>query len=194
MAEAQTELLCFYQISEEKESGVEPSLTNSETETETEIETETQDNQINQDNQDNQDNPQYVRRSLRLFNKDHCDEENYVYMVTIPKSRHQDDDCIQAKEEELKKLRDFQVYEEVQNFGQRPISTRWILWKKGSTTRARLVARGFEESLDSYVDSPTIGKCVVRIVLCIAVSYGWTIQSTDIKSAFLQGLPLERDV
>lgn len=181
-------------ISEEKESGVEPSLTNSETETETEIETETQDNQINQDNQDNQDNPQSVRRSLRLFNKDHCDEENYVYMVTIPKSRHQDDDCIQAKEEELKKLRDFQVYEEVQNFGQRPISTRWILWKKGSTTRARLVARGFEESLDSYVDSPTIGKCVVRIVLCIAVSYGWTIQSTDIKSAFLQGLPLERDV
>ena len=179
-------------ISEEKESGVEPSLTNSESETETEI--ETRDNQIIQDNQDNQDNPQPVRRSLRLFNKDHCEEDNYVYMVTIPKSRHQDEDCIQAKEEELKKLRDFQVYEEVQNFGQRPISTRWILWKKGATTRARLVARGFEESLDSYVDSPTIGKCVVRIVLSTAVSYGWTIQSTDIKSAFLQGLPLERDV
>ena len=153
---------------------------------ETTVETETQ--------EDNQENSQIVRRSLRLFNKDHCDEENYVYMVTIPKSKHQDEDCIQAKKEELKKLRDFKVYKEVQNFGQRPISTRWILWKKGSTTRARLVARGFEESLDSFVDSPTIGKCVVRIVLCIAVSHKWTIRSTDIKSAFLQGLPLEREV
>ena len=135
-----------------------------------------------------------IRRSLRIFNQEHVQEGEQVYMVTIPKSRHGDEDCVQAKEDELNKLRDFEVYDEVPNFGQNSISTRWILWKKGDITRARLVARGFEETMENCVDSPTIGKCVVRIVLCLAASHSWTIKSTDIKSAFLQGLPLEREV
>ena len=44
------------------------------------------------------------------------------------------------------------------------------------------------------MDSPTIGKNCVRIVLAIAASQHWIIKSTDIKSAFLQGQPIERDV
>ena len=91
-------------------------------------------------------------------------------------------------------MKSFDVYEEVPNIGQTSISTRWILWKKKDEIRARLVARGFEEVLDGTVDSPTIGKCVMRLAICIAVSKQWIIQSTDIKSAFLQSQPMNREV
>ena len=61
--------------------------------------------------------------------------------------------------------------------------------------RARLVARCFKETdLTTGVDSPTIGKSTVRLVLCVAQSMKWTIKTTDIKSAFLQGQELKRVV
>ena len=133
------------------------------------------------------------RRSLRQFNKIHGSE---VYIVNLPRSRHKDSDCVKAKIAEMEKLREYKVYEEVPFYGQQCISTRWIVWEKGEAkeVRARLVARGFEEDVDLNVDSPTIGKDKVRIVLAIAASLQWTIKSTDIKSAFLQGNALERDV
>ena len=61
--------------------------------------------------------------------------------------------------------------------------------------RARLVARGFEEDTSRIeVDSPTVGKSTVRMVLAVAAAKHWIIKSTDIKSAFLQGNVLQRDV
>ena len=61
--------------------------------------------------------------------------------------------------------------------------------------RARLVARFFKETyLTTGVDSPKIGKTTVRLVLCVAQSMKWTIKTTDIKSAFLQGQELKRVV
>ena len=133
-----------------------------------------------------------TRQSNRLLNQQHGWE---VYLVTIPNSKHNDAECVLAKEAELQKLQTFSVYEEVPEVGQQCISTRWILWHKGEEVRARLVARGFEEDTSSVaVDSPTIGKCTVRMVLAIAASLHWTIKTTDIKSAFLQGMVLERNV
>ena len=136
------------------------------------------------------------RRSLRVFNQEqNLNGEQRVYLVTIPRSRHNEPDCIAAKQTELKKLEDFDVYEKVPYFDQDLISTRWVLWEKGDEIRARLVARGFEEqSNDCSVDSPTVGKVIIRIVLIIAVAMKWVVQSTDIKSAFLQGMPLSREV
>ena len=103
---------------------------------------------------------------------------------------------MKAKEEELKKLQDFQVYDEVENLGQTCISTRWILWEKGENkdVRARLVARGFEEDLDVPIDSPTVNRCTMRMMLAVSVAKNWTVKATDIKSAFLQGSVLQRDV
>ena len=70
-----------------------------------------------------------------------------------------------------------------------------MLWHKGDVVRARLVARCFKETdLTTGVDSPTIGKSTVRLVLCVAQSMKWTIKTTDIKSAFLQGQELKRVV
>ena len=117
-----------------------------------------------------------------------------VNIVMIPKTRHKEPDCIRAKETELQKLKDFKTFEEVADRGQSRISTTWVLWWKGEEVRARLVARGFEEQEGIRSDSPTIGKSAMRVVLTVAASRGWRVKTTDIKSAFLQGNPLERDV
>ena len=117
-----------------------------------------------------------------------------VYSVTIPTSKHNSIDCLEAKHAELERLKEFDVYEEVSDTGQYCISTKWVIVQKGPKVKARLVARGFEEDLASAVDSPTISKPCVRMLLAIAASNQWVIRSTDIKSAFLQGQVLIRDV
>ena len=43
-------------------------------------------------------------------------------------------------------------------------------------------------------DSPTASKGAMRILLTIAASKQWVIKTTDIKSAFLQGKELNRNV
>ena len=60
--------------------------------------------------------------------------------------------------------------------------------------RARLVARGFEEESYTNNDSPTIGRSMLRLFFAVACSQRWEIRSTDIKSAFLQGKALDRNV
>ena len=99
-----------------------------------------------------------------------------------------------AKEKELQKLKDFDSYEVVKDNGRDAISTRWVVTQKGTETRARLVARGFEESGDFQRDSPTATKASVRLVIMMAASMQWIITTTDIKSAFLQSRPLDREV
>ena len=69
-----------------------------------------------------------------------------------------------------------------------------MLTYKGQDIKACLVAHGFEEDVDTRVDSPTVGKCSVRLCIGIAASNNWYIKSTDIKSAFLQSNHLDRDV
>ena len=58
------------------------------------------------------------------------------------------------------------------------------------------MARGFEEGEDSSIrrDSPTCTKESLRLTLVTIASKGWRIGSLDIKSAFLQGQKIERDV
>lgn len=115
-------------------------------------------------------------------------------IVLIPKVRHVEEKCIEAKQVELSKLKDFGTYEEVPDTGQFRISTTWVLWEKGSEIRARLVARGYEDEQCYPKDSPTIGKSAMRMVLAITASKGWEIKTTDIKSAFLQGKEMDREV
>ena len=115
-------------------------------------------------------------------------------IVMIPADRHKDTDCMEAKNVELKKLVDFDSYETVNDEGQYRISCRWILWYKGEEVRARLVARGFEELDEVRSDSPTMDKCNLRLLLAICAAEKWTLESSDVKSAFLQGQNLDREV
>ena len=126
------------------------------------------------------------------YMKVHENEE--VNMVLIPREEHQSEECRKAKLVELKKLEDFQSFKIVEDKGQFRISCRWVLWKKEEETRARLVARGFEEESDVPSDSPTVDKANLRVILAVAAAEGWTIETSDVKSAFLQGKMLDRKV
>ena len=121
-------------------------------------------------------------------------EIEQAMIVTIPKEEQSTPECILAKEVELQKLKDFKTYELVKDHGQEKISTTWVVNNKGSEVRARLVARGFEETDEIPKDSPTLGKSSLRTLLAIAAGMCWQVETTDIKSAFLQGSELEREV
>ena len=124
-----------------------------------------------------------------------------VMMETIPYHMHGNQECVQAKKEELDKIvNQFKAVRVVKDVGQFKISCRFVLWyKKHSNgevqTRARLVARGFEEVDDVPSDSPTLDQLNLKLILMIAQSEGMKVVSADVKAAFLQGLPLtERTV
>ena len=141
--------------------------------------------------------PEIVRRSVRVYNKEQNENIPAEVCVTlVPRSQLKSPESLVAKDKELQKLKEFNVYdyEEVPDVGQKTISTRFVMTIRNSEYRARLVARGFEESQYVHSDSPTIGKCAIRLFLCIAVALCWPVKTIDIKSAFLQGRELDRDV
>ena len=79
----------------------------------------------------------------------------------------------------------------MKDVGQDRISSTWVLCEKESGVKARLVARGYEEIDDIVSDSPTMNKSSLMIILALAASRGWLLETTDIKSAFLQGDTLD---
>ena len=84
------------------------------------------------------------------------------------------------------------VFEEVPDYGQKALTTRWVCTSKrvGSKNvlKARLVARGFEEQNLTEIerDSPTCSREGLRLVLAIVAIKSWEIRSVDIKTALLQ--------
>ena len=64
-----------------------------------------------------------------------------------------------------------------------------------ATVKARLTIRGdLEDTENVKTDAPTVRKANVKTLLMIAATEGWEIRSSDVQSAFLQSVPLERDV
>lgn len=81
------------------------------------------------------------------------------------------------------------------------ITTRWILSTKtnpdgSKKQKARLVARGFEDSEKENIsrDSPVASNATQRMVLQLLAEKQWIPQSFDFLSAFLQGKLLDRIV
>ena len=103
-----------------------------------------------------------------------------------------------AKKTEVEKWVEENVFEEVQFKGQDLLTTTWVITSKVHDekviTKARLVVRGYEEIEKNRSDSPTCSKDNIRMLLAVAVSKDWKVQSLDIKAAFLQGNPIERSV
>ncbi len=114
--------------------------------------------------------------------------------VMLPRDKRDSPEAMMAKIEELNKLQAFNTYEEVDDVGQERITTTWVLTEKGTDVRARLTARGFQEDGEFPTDSPTVQKHSIKILLAIAATEGWDIQTTDITSAFLQGDKMDRKV
>ena len=139
---------------------------------------------------------QNIRKSDRLKGKENISyaEEVEVYVTIIPKEEQNSPECVKAKIAELEKLKEYGVYQELEDVGYNTLSTRWVMTMKEGEPRARLVVRGFEEEEMIQKDSPTVSKSAMRLLFVIATSYNWKIKTTDIKSAFLQGKELDRIV
>lgn len=103
------------------------------------------------------------------------------------------------KNEEIQKWKEFNTFTEVDDTGQPRISTTWVCTEKMKggklVLKARLVARGFEEDKSQLrTDSPTCSKESLRMLLCILAAKRWKLCSIDIKSAYLQGNDISRDI
>ena len=107
-----------------------------------------------------------------------------------------------AVEQEIKKFENFGAFKRVKDEGQFAIKTRWVYTEadesKGvhNDLKARLCMRGdTEEDKDQIrADSPTTHKDSLKLGLAIAANEGFSLTSGDIKSAFLQGKSLQRNV
>ena len=106
------------------------------------------------------------------------------------------DDFTVAKLEELENWTQKEVYDVVPDNGQIYRTCRWVLTDKEGRKRGRLVSRGFQDSdMPSLVkDSPTCSKEAFRIVLTICAQNNWPSNALDVRTAFLHGLPLNREV
>ena len=136
-------------------------------------------------------------REVRIMNEADvlaCWIQEEVMAVMVPRERRNSPEALEAKRQELEKLKEFETYEVVNDVGQERITTTWVLTEKGEEVRARLTARGFQEEEEFPKDSPTLQKHSMRLILMLAVSLSWIIETTDVKSAFLQGSRLERIV
>lgn len=125
--------------------------------------------------------------------------EESCFAVNIPRWRHGDKRCQIAKEEELDKFDEFAVYEEVPDDKQERLGTQWVLNEKikcgKAIVKARLTIRGDQEDTENIrKDSPTVRKGNIKILLTVAAKEQWMIKTSDVSSAFLQSVPIEREV
>ena len=91
------------------------------------------------------------------------------------------------------------MYKTVDSKNRKYITTRWVNTEKyvngEQTIKSRLVAKGFqEENYSLPSDSPTCTKEGLTLSMVVIASKKWTVCSIDIKSAFLQGRAIEREV
>ena len=106
----------------------------------------------------------------------------------------------EAKSKEIKNWHDNEVFEEVESSeGQKVLSVRWVITEKvqedKEIVKARLVARGFEEDTEGLrKDSPTCSREAVRLAVSLAATKNWKCHTMDVRTAYLQGNKIERDV
>ena len=108
------------------------------------------------------------------------------------------DEFADARETELKSWKNFEVFDIVEDVRQPRITTRGVYTTKQSGQKeARIVARGFEdpEYNNLVKHSPTCSKEGFRAAVTIVAWHeSWRCSAVDVKTAFLQGFPLKREV
>ena len=99
---------------------------------------------------------------------------------------------LEGMKQEILPMKPEQVYMEVDINTLTPeqrkniIQSRWVLRDKGNKVRARIVTKGFTETVtgldDIYVSTPIF--CVLRTLLTLACNNGWTGLTGDISTVF----------
>ena len=125
--------------------------------------------------------------------------EEACFAVNIPRWRHGDRRCIEAKESELRNFDEFGVYEIVKDEKQDRLGTQWVLTERIKAgeygVKARLTIRGDQEDTEGIrKDSPTVRKPNIKVFLMVCAKEGFAIQTSDVSAAFLQSVPIEREV
>ena len=135
-------------------------------------------------------------KNLKRVSDEDVHDTAHALVVSVPRHLHNAPECMAAKESELKNWDDFGVYKEVEDEGQKTLNTNWVLVRKEKGVKARLCIRGDQEQDKENIrtDSPTINKINIKLFYVLSVYFGWDVRSADIKSAFLQGAKLDRDV
>ena len=127
----------------------------------------------------------------------------WMYLEDVLVNDTSDSADTQILDAKMKKIENWKVhktFQEVANEGQSTISAGWVVTKRNKTKeniyKARLVSRSFEQIEKDNIrkDSPTCCKENFRVILSIIVSFEWKIHSFGIKSAFLQGQLISRNV
>ena len=108
---------------------------------------------------------------------------------------------IAGMKHEIQSMKTQQVYMEVHldtlttQQRQNIIQSRWVLREKGNTVRARIVAKGFTETVtdldEIYASTPVF--CVLRTLLALSLNNGWTVRTGDISVAFLHAAAATAD-
>ena len=112
-------------------------------------------------------------------------------------SHNYNKEVIAAKQKEINNLIENNAFTEVKDEGQEYIDSRWVITEKNNEAgkvKTRLVAKGFQEDNNQRTDSPTLSKNSMRCIFALAAANGWKVRSVDMKSAFLQGRVLEREL
>ena len=125
-------------------------------------------------------------------------EEETTWVVYVPKENLKDREVVEARMKQLNDWKVFDVYEEVDDCGQKRIKGGWIdVYKevdKETIVKSRFVARGYMEEGYVQSDSPTVRKDNIRLTCMIAALNGWRLETKDYHSAFLQGTELDREL
>ena len=131
-------------------------------------------------------------------------EQNVVFATTVPRDQWHLSHVKDAKQVEMENLKKFETYDEIEESllseiqSQNIIRSLWVIVSKdlmGKTvTKARLVCRGCEETVDVETSSPTASRLSLRLLLSTAASKGWKVSSLDFTGAFLQGKAPEREI
>ena len=113
---------------------------------------------------------------------------------------HKKPEVIEAKQKEIENLEKYGVFEEVEDEGQEVVDSRWVVTKKEKSdgqkqkVKARLVAKGFQEAESPQSDSPTMLRESMKMFFSVAANEDFELRKIDIRAAFLQARPLDREV
>lgn len=91
-----------------------------------------------------------------------------------------------TKKAEIRNLQDYETFIEVKDEGQTKVGSRWVITEKEAHDRqqtkckARLVARGFQESFKLQSDSPTAVKESLKLLTALSSNSSFKLVSVDI--------------
>ena len=124
--------------------------------------------------------------------------EREIHNLTKEEEKKFHKEVVAAKEKELKAWVELEAIEPIlRSEGRNVMTGRWVLrWKLVDgckVIKARLVIRGFMDRQQGGLDTAsfTARRTSQRMVLSVAVQYGWRLFSWDIGNAFLRGLSFE---